>query len=85
MISSNPSAKGRRVPMLIATIPASIVTLTLFAGGMRLVQSVLLNDVDLSSNWVTFGPTLPFPLWALAPGWATYAYRARRLDARAAD
>lgn len=76
---------GRRVPILLATLPASIVALALFTGGMGLVQSVLLHDVDLSSNWVTIGPTLLFPLWALALGWATYAYRARRLDARAAD
>lgn len=74
---------GRRVPILLATVPASIVALTLFAGGMGLVQSVLINDVDLTSHWVTIGPTLLFPLWALALGWATYAYRARRLDARA--
>lgn len=73
---------GRRVPILLATVPANIVSLTLFAGGMGLVQSVLLNDVDLTSHWVTIGPTLLFPLWALALGWATYAYRARRLDAR---
>lgn len=75
---------GRRVPLLLATIPASIVTLALFTGGMGLIHSVLLKGVSLDGNWVTIGPTLLFPLWALALGWATYSYRVRRLGARAA-
>lgn len=74
---------GRRVPILLATIPAGIVTLAMFTGGMGMIHSVLLNGVSIDGNWVTIGPTLLFPLWALALGWATYAYRARRLDARA--
>lgn len=74
---------GRRVPILLATIPAGIVTLAMFTGGMGMIHSVLFNGVSINGNWVTIGPTLLFPLWALALGWATYAYRARRLDARA--
>ncbi|WP_193071197.1 hypothetical protein [Brevibacterium sp. FME37] len=74
---------GRRVPILLATIPAGIVTLAMFTGGMGMIHSVLLNGVSIDGNWVTIGPTLLFPLWALALGWVTYAYRARRLDARA--
>lgn len=74
---------GRRVPILLATIPASIVTLALFTGGGGLVRAGLLGGIDLTDNWVTVGPTLLFPLWALALGWATYQYRARRLDASA--
>ena len=76
---------GRRVPILLATIPAGIVTLAMFTGGMGMIHSVLLNGVSIEGNWVTIGPTLLFPLWALALGWATYAYRARRLDARASQ
>lgn len=70
---------GRRVPILLATIPATIVALALFTGGMGLIRAVLAGGVGLEHNWVTIGPTLLFPLWALALGWATYAYRARRL------
>lgn len=77
---------SRRVPIPLATIPASIVALVLFTGGAGLVRDSLLagmgpGGVDPASNWATTGPTYLFPVWALALGWATYMYRARRLAA----
>lgn len=77
---------SRRVPISLATIPASIVALALFTGGAGLVRDGLLGGMgpggaDPASNWATTGPTYLFPVWALALGWATYTYRARRLTA----
>ncbi|WP_166973951.1 hypothetical protein [Brevibacterium atlanticum] len=72
---------GRRVPITLATIPATIVTLALFTGGVGMMRTVVAgpSGIFADSWWATVGPTLLFPVWAVALGWATFAYRQRRL------
>lgn len=74
---------GRRVPITLATIPATIVSLAVFTGGVGLIRTTFTGvaEVFADSWWATIGPTLLFPLWAVALGWATFAYRERRLAA----
>lgn len=74
---------GRRVPITLATVPATIVSLALFTGGLGMVRTVFAGppEVFADSWWATIGPTLLFPVWAVALGWATLAYRQRRLAA----
>lgn len=74
---------GRRVPIPLATVPATIVSLALFTGGIGLVRTMLGGPPEVfgDSWWATIGPTLFFPVWGIALGWATYAYRERRLAA----
>ena len=76
---------GRRVPIPLATVPATIVSLALFTGGVGLLRTMIGGppDVFADSWWLTIGPTLLFPVWAVALGWATFAYRERRLAADA--
>ena len=76
---------GRRVPIPLATVPATIVSLAIFTGGVGLLRTMLGGppEVFADSWWVTIGPTLLFPVWGIALGWATYAYRERRLAAEA--
>uniref|UniRef100_UPI003B3AF492 hypothetical protein n=1 Tax=Brevibacterium sediminis TaxID=1857024 RepID=UPI003B3AF492 len=76
---------GKRVPITLATIPATIVSLAIFTGGVGLVRTIFSGTPEIFADswWVTIGPTLLFPLWAVALGWATYAYRERRLAAEA--
>lgn len=78
---------GRRVPITLATIPATIVSLAVFTGGVGLVRTAFTGvaEVFADSWWATIGPTLLFPLWAVALGWATFAYRERRLAADSQD
>lgn len=74
---------GRRVPITLATIPATIVSLAVFTGGVGLIRTMFTGGAGVfeDSWWATIGPTLLFPLWAVALGWATFAYRERRLAA----
>lgn len=76
---------GKRVPITLATIPTTIVSLAIFTGGVGLVRTIFSGTPEIFADswWVTIGPTLLFPLWAVALGWATFAYRERRLAAEA--
>ena len=73
------------MPIPLATVPATIVSLALFTGGVGLLRTMIGGppDVFADSWWLTIGPTLLFPVWAVALGWATFAYRERRLAADA--
>lgn len=74
---------GRRVPILLATIPATLISVAIFTGGAGMARDVLFSDIGIPGSWTTYGPVLLFPLWGLALGWATYRYRARRLGKEA--
>ncbi|WP_181272721.1 hypothetical protein [Brevibacterium oceani] len=71
---------GRRLPITLATIPATIVPLALFTGGIGLMRTVFAGPAEVFADswWATIGPTLLFPVWAVALGWATFAYPQRR-------
>ena len=81
---------GRRVPMALAIIPASLGSVLLFVGGIGIWFSLpqMVTNLQASGSegigmiWeivVQVGPTLLFPVWAvsLAVGTLGYYYRRR--------
>jgi hypothetical protein len=72
--------RGRRVPIKLAVIPASIVSIVVTSGGLSLIklgfsEGLLEFSAD---NWAAVGPALLWPLWGVALAAATYAYYLRR-------
>jgi len=71
---------GRRVPVGLAVVPATIVAVAVLPAGLSLIvlglgESRLALTAD---SWGAVGPTLLWPVWSLALGAATYAYWLRR-------
>jgi hypothetical protein len=73
---------GRRVPIALAVVPASIVSVLLIVGGItiwagfgRLAAAAVASDQNL---WIVVGPTLLFPVWGAALALATLGYYYRR-------
>jgi hypothetical protein len=64
---------GRRVPPLLAIIPASTVAVALVPAGLMNTQLPLDGD-----NWALNGPGILWIVWGAALGTATYAYYLRR-------
>jgi hypothetical protein len=73
---------GRRVPIALAVIPASIVSVLLMVGGLT-IGSGFAQMADAAAAigeniWIVVGPTLLFPLWAISLAVATLGYYYRR-------
>ncbi|WP_186810501.1 hypothetical protein [Cellulosimicrobium sp. TH-20] len=71
---------GRRVPVALAVVPATVVAVAVLPAGLSLIvlgfgESRLALTAD---SWGAVGPTLLWPVWSLALGAATYAYWLRR-------
>jgi hypothetical protein len=64
---------GRRVPPLLAIIPASIVAVVLIPAGLMNTQAPLGGDM-----WAANAPGILWILWGTALGVATYGYYLRR-------
>jgi hypothetical protein len=64
---------GKRVPPLLAIIPASIVSVVLIPAGLMNGRLPLHGD-----NWAINAPGFLWVVWGLALGAATYAYYLRR-------
>jgi hypothetical protein len=64
---------GKRVPPLLAIIPASVVAVVLIPAGLMNAQLPLDGD-----NWAVNGPGILWLVWGAALGTATYAYYLRR-------
>jgi hypothetical protein len=72
-----PGLRGRRVPVTLAVIPATIVSLAVVSAGL----DVLTSDPTLAALRRGDGYVLPmtlWPIWGAALGLATYAYAVRR-------
>ncbi len=68
-----PGLRGRRVPVTLAVIPATIVSLAVVSAGL----DVLTSELGLAALRRGEGYVLPmalWPLWGAALGLATYAY-----------
>jgi len=73
---------GRRVPIALAVIPASIVSVVLMVGGI----AILAGSAQLAENAaatgqdfaIIVGPTTLFPVWAVALAVAALGYYYRR-------
>jgi hypothetical protein len=78
-----PGLGGKRVPVGLAVVPASIVAaLILPAGVSMIVASVgqlgIASIGDLVDNWAAIGVTFLWPIWSIALAVATWAYALRR-------
>ena len=80
---------GRRVPVALAVIPASLVSVLLIVGGIgiwsglaqmvaNLVAAGAGNTEIISDVIFVVGPTLLFPIWGVALAVATLGYYYRR-------
>ncbi|MEV6634550.1 hypothetical protein AB0M54_27765 [Actinoplanes sp. NPDC051470] len=69
---------GKRVPIRLATVPATFVALAVTAASLGLYSEPELYTSELSLAHI---PQLAWPLWGAALGAATYAYHLRRRPA----
>ncbi|HEX7745983.1 MAG TPA: hypothetical protein VF462_12055 [Micromonosporaceae bacterium] len=68
---------GRPVPVLLAVVPATFVTIAVAAAGVSAVSSPKFLDLAGDLNAAAL-PLMLWPLWAVALGTATFAYYLRR-------
>jgi hypothetical protein len=73
---------GRRVPIALAVIPASLVSVLLIVGGIGIWSGYAWMVEGAASTgenlWIVAGPTLLFPIWGAGLGVATLGYYYRR-------
>jgi hypothetical protein len=80
---------GRRVPIALAVVPASIVSVLLIVGGIGIWSGLAQMVANLAANGAKdieiigalifqLGPTLLFPVWGVALAVATLGYYYRR-------
>ena len=70
---------GRRVPIALAVVPASLVSVLLIVGGIVIWSSLRqMPTGSIGAIVFALGPTLLFPLWGAALALATLAYYYRR-------
>jgi hypothetical protein len=72
---------GRRVPVLLAVVPATFVTIAVAAAGVSAVSTPRFLDLARDLNAAAL-PLMLWPLWAVALGTATFAYYLRRRGGR---
>ncbi|MBD7949371.1 hypothetical protein [Oerskovia rustica] len=74
-----PGLAGRRVPVALAVVPASVVTVAILPAGLSMIKGLLeMSPSEVLGNWAAFGPGVLWPLWSVALGVATAAYATRR-------
>ena len=83
-----PFLRGRRVPIWLAVVPASLVSVLVTTAGLMFVRltltgklgAILGEGVLSAENWAALAPELLWPVWGVALGAATLAYYYRRRD-----
>jgi hypothetical protein len=81
-----PFLSGKRVPIPLAVVPASLVSVLVTSAGLMFVRLTLTGGLDAilgegvlgAENWAALAPELLWPLWGAALGAATLAYYYRR-------
>jgi hypothetical protein len=81
-----PFLRGRRVPIWLAVVPASLISVLVTAAGLMFVRMTLTGQLGdilgegvlTADNWAALAPELLWPLWGAALGAATLAYYYRR-------
>ncbi|SBT40840.1 hypothetical protein GA0070611_1410 [Micromonospora auratinigra] len=68
---------GRRVPPLLAVIPATIVSVFIIPAGIMEIRLDAIRGPEPEA-WAMTWPAWLWPLWGVALGAATYAYHLRR-------
>lgn len=69
---------GKRVPPMLAIVPATFVSLIVTSAGLEYVRLVATRAGIPDSSWTTMGPELLWPIWGMALAGATLAYYLRR-------
>ncbi|TDC41708.1 hypothetical protein [Micromonospora sp. KC213] len=72
-----PGLAGRPVPVLLAVIPAGLVTLAVLAASVDILAAPRFLELIREVNSAAL-PMLLWPVWAVALAAATYAYHLRR-------
>jgi hypothetical protein len=72
-----PRLRGRRVPVMLAVVPAAAVTVTLPPAALMFLHSRV-NDGFSIENWATWAPSTLWLFWAVGLALATYCYYVRR-------
>lgn len=78
-----PFVRGRSVPVGLAVVPASFVSVIVFSAGLDMIRGAA-GDTWLGladGNWAAIGPALLWPVWGAALAAATLAYCLRRRGA----
>lgn len=77
-----PGLAGRSVPMMLAVVPASIVSVLFIVTGINVwsgyAQMASAATATGENLWIFVGPVLLFPLWGAALAVATLGYYYRR-------
>lgn len=75
-----PFLASKRVPIWLAVVPASLVSVLVATAGLMFVRQVVLGTTPftLTDGWAIIGPELLWPIWGAALGAATLAYYYRR-------
>lgn len=81
-----PIVGGKRVPIMLAVIPASVVAIAVTAAGFVFTfsfiaiqfQMIQVDEMTLRNIWGTIGPMLLWAPWGAALGLAAVAYYYRR-------
>ncbi|MEU8153864.1 hypothetical protein AB0B94_09410 [Micromonospora sp. NPDC048986] len=68
---------GRRVPVKLAVVPASLVAISVTAASLGLLSNPKFWELTGGLS-ITGSPMLLWPVWGVALGAATYAYHLRR-------
>jgi hypothetical protein len=72
-----PFLGGKRVPLALAVIPASLISILIISAGVMFIRLALTGVFDQffgPGNPATYAPELLWPIWGFALGAATLAY-----------
>ena len=69
--------RGRRVPVLLAVVPAGLVAVVVTVAGQTFIRQTLAGHFELA-QWGVWLPEWFWPLWGAALGAAALAYHLRR-------
>ncbi|WP_250035354.1 hypothetical protein [Paractinoplanes maris] len=75
-----PGVAGRRVPIKLATVPATLVTIFVMSASVAFYAEPGLW-AEVAADGLAVAPILAWPFWSLALGAATLAYHLRRRPA----
>lgn len=78
-----PGLAGKRVPISLAVIPATIVAMAIIPASVTMIMMAGMPSDSIvpafsADNWAPYGPALLWPLWGAALAAATLAYYLRR-------
>ncbi|HSK18458.1 MAG TPA: hypothetical protein VK912_04920 [Longimicrobiales bacterium] len=72
-----PVLRGRRVPPLVAIVPAAVMSCLFLSAGLDAVGAFMQHGFP-DEGWGTTAPTLLWPAWGVSLGLATLGYYYRR-------